>query len=95
MTTLRGDQVRQYEAPAPPKAQGVPVEHDPLTKSSQGIERDPEVAKFAELDRSAPAGDTAKKQESQHEAGEDHKLQPTSNVDNREARFHTGRHKTH
>ncbi|KAJ3160494.1 hypothetical protein HDU88_007954 [Geranomyces variabilis] len=95
MSTLRGSQVRQDEACAPPRAPGVPVERDPPAKSAQGIERNPEVAKFAEFERSAPAGDIAKKQESEHEAGEDHKLQPTSNVDNREARFHTGRHKTH
>ncbi|KAJ3147699.1 hypothetical protein HDU86_007874 [Geranomyces michiganensis] len=95
MNKPRGNPARQDEHPGPARAPGVPLEQDPPSKSSEGIERNPEVAKFAECGRSAPAGDIAKKHEAEQEAEKDFKLQPNSNVDNREARFHAGRHKTH
>ncbi|KND02410.1 uncharacterized protein SPPG_09065 [Spizellomyces punctatus DAOM BR117] len=87
--------LREFEVPAPPRAPGVPLEPDPPRLSELGIERDPAVASLAEYGRGPPAAEEAKHHEHERNLHLDHKLQPNAGVDNREARYHTRRHRTH
>ncbi|KND00749.1 uncharacterized protein SPPG_09153 [Spizellomyces punctatus DAOM BR117] len=85
--------MRAFEEPAPARAHGVPQDHDPPRLSTQGIERDPKVAALAELGRGPPAAEAAKHHAHEHDQVRDHKLQPNSSHDNKEARFHQNRHR--
>ncbi|KAJ3280413.1 hypothetical protein HK104_000674 [Borealophlyctis nickersoniae] len=64
-------------APHPPTA-AVRPEHFEVHAYSEQFSKDPTISPFAEYGRGPPASEIAKKREKEHEAVEDHRLEPKS-----------------
>ncbi|KAJ3187930.1 hypothetical protein HDU85_006323 [Gaertneriomyces sp. JEL0708] len=79
MTTRQGPAARDFESQAPARAYGIPADiYDPHPKAMSHVNRDPELAALAEFGRGPSAAYIAKRRESNHESGKDHKLSGNS-----------------